>query len=333
MFALGKGSAELRKVFQTAWSRRQNLTGYALLSLSLFLSISTGAFTHLERLGLPSLTAWIKAFDLPREGQPWYWHLQLIAVYDPLIMVLGLLGAGYALFRWREARAEGTVDFPTFLVFWASGSLILLALMGRKEAGQILSPLLPLALLAGSLVGELAKRLNGQSLRQVIIPWQRQNMALVVIAPLLGLGLIYSIHTSWSLNYDPGAMEWLAPCITSPRVSEMVKAAEDISKSLPDPKAKVAVESTIRQPFAWYLRHRENVEYVGKWTTGAPMIIARPEEQTHKEFSGYTMRLQGDLCTEWSRGPFNFRDFWHWLVYREGWGDQRQVPVALYLRR
>ena len=332
MFALDRRPAELRKVFQTAWSGRQSLAVYSLFSLGLFLSISTGAFTHLERLGLPSLTAWLKAFDLSRDGEPWYWHLQMIVIYDPLIIIFGLIGAGYTLFRRRKDSAERS-NLQMFLVFWAGVSLVLLALIGRKEAGQILSPLLPFTLLAGSLIGELTRRLSGRSLNKAVIPPQRERRTPFVIVPLLGLGLIYSIHTTWSVSYKPGAMELLAPCATSPQVLEMAQAVEDISKGLPDPKAKVAVQSSIGQPFAWYLRHHGNVDYVSKLTPEAPMIIARPDEQTYKQLSGYTIRLRGDLCTEWSRSPFSFRDFWHWLVYREGWGDQRQVSVALYLRR
>lgn len=325
MFALDKGWAELEKLFQAAWGRRQTLTGYTLLAMALFLSVSTGSFTYFQGLGLPSLTAWIKAFDLPGGGGPWYWHLQLMAAYDTLIMVLGLLGAGYVIFRWGQDGVRETTSSRIFLVFWAGGSLILLALMGKKEAGQILSPLLPLALLAGSLIGEQTKKLSSRSLSQVGI-----SAALLFL--LLGI-IIFPIHTSWSLNYKTNATEWLTPCATSPDVLEMTRAVEDLSKNLLTSEAKVAIDSSIRQPFAWYLRHRENVDYVDKLTAEAPMIIARPEKQTNKELSGYTMRLRGNLCTEWARDPFNFSDFWHWFIYHEGWGDQRQTSVALYLRR
>ena len=321
MFALDRGWAELKKPFQAAWGRRQTLAGYTMLAMALFFCVSTGAFTYLQGLGLPSLTAWIKAFDLPGEGEPWYWHLQLMTAYDTLIMVLGLLGAGYAIFRWRRDGVRETTSFRVLLVFWAGGNLILLALMGKKEAGQVLLPLLPLALLAGSLVGELARRLNNRTLSQAAL-----------LFSLLGI-LIFPIHTGWGLNYNNNVTEWLTPCATSPDVLEMVRAVEDLSENLLTSEAKVTIDSSIRQPFAWYLRHRPNVDYVDKLTTEAPVIIARPEGQTRGELAGYTMPLQGDLCTGWSGKPFNFRNFWRWFIYHEGWGDERQISVALYLRR
>ncbi len=332
LFTLREGSNEIVKSFQGAWSERQNLMGYASFSVGLFLSVSTAAFTHPERLGLPSLTAWVKAFDLSRAGEPWYWHLRLMAIYDPLIVALGLIGAVYFLLRWRRDRCQG-YGLQMFLIFWAGGSLILLALMGRKEADQIISPLLPLVLLSGSLIAGLSTRIGSRSLLQATSSRRGQRWAVAVIVPLIGLGLIYAIHTGWRLNYGPSTTEWLTSCATSPPVREMVQAVEDTSKDLADPEAKVAVESSVAQPFAWYLRYRESFEYVGRLTKAAPMVVALPDEQTQTELSRYAVRLRGALCTEWFRTPLNFRDFWRWVLYREGWGDQRQVAVALYLRR
>src|SRR4030042_1206387 len=139
-------------------------------------------------------------------------------------MVLGVLGTSYVLLKWKSDTENEGSSFQIFLVFWAGVSLVLLALIGGKEAGQILSPLLPLTLLAGSLIGELARRLDSRSLHQAILPQRRESIALAVIAPLLGLGLIYSIHTTWSVSYKPGAMEWLHPCVTSPQAIQTAPA-------------------------------------------------------------------------------------------------------------
>lgn len=107
-----------------------------------FVAAATGFLINWSGIqaALNQAGAWLTSLGLAREYPVWYYPVSL-AIYEPTILVFGLLGVIVAL-RRRSS-------FERFLVLWFGGSLVLYTLVGPTEPAGLLSVVLPFALLAG----------------------------------------------------------------------------------------------------------------------------------------------------------------------------------------
>jgi hypothetical protein len=113
----------------------------------------------------------------------------MLVSYDALLLLLG--GAAYLwlLSRWIISRGQDVSLFQRFLFFWASGAAIIIAITTRREAGQLVLLLLPLALLAGSWLERITAEAEPPSL----------SRAAPYLAPVLALaGYIALVFTQWA---------------------------------------------------------------------------------------------------------------------------------------
>ncbi|MBF6589696.1 MAG: glycosyltransferase family 39 protein [Ktedonobacterales bacterium] len=84
---------------------------------------------------------WLQQQQIARGGQPWYYYLMLIPLYEQLAVVFGLAGIAYALAR--------PTRFRLFLAWWFVASLGLYSWAGEKMPWLTIHILLSLMLLAG----------------------------------------------------------------------------------------------------------------------------------------------------------------------------------------
>jgi len=139
----------------------------ALLVLAAALELGLTHFgTSLDRSGLPGLRLWTNMFDLPRDSRPPEYHMALLAAYEWPALLAG--GLAFVLFAGRVLRGgTGAVSpFQRFLLVWTAVAALTLVLVTRREAGQLLMLLLPLALLAGALAEEAASAIDWSLLRR-----------------------------------------------------------------------------------------------------------------------------------------------------------------------
>ena len=127
------------------------------LTAIIALLASTGGVDLLGNL-LSPLTGWVTA-GAPLDRAPLYLPL-LLLVYEPLLLV-GALASAWTVGGARETAAQRLTGL--LLVFWATAALLLAALVGDRDAAQALYPIVPLALLAGRVIGDLIANL----------PWER----------------------------------------------------------------------------------------------------------------------------------------------------------------
>jgi hypothetical protein len=120
--------------------------------------------TDVDRFSLPGLRLWTDMFDLPRDSLPWHFHPDLLVSYEAPAFILGTVGFLWVLYRWVRAGTEGVPLFQRFLVVWAAGAALIIAVTTRREAGQLVLLLLPLALLAGCWLEALLRELSLASL-------------------------------------------------------------------------------------------------------------------------------------------------------------------------
>ena len=149
--------------------------------------------TDIDRVSLPGLRLWADMFDLPRDSLPWHFHPGLLISYEAPALVLGTLGYAWVVYRWVRAGADGVPLFQRFLVVWTTGAALIIAITTRREAGQVVLLLLPLALLAGCWLESLLAELNVAALVR----------SLAFLVPVLfALGYVVLELTAWAQNPD-----------------------------------------------------------------------------------------------------------------------------------
>jgi uncharacterized protein (TIGR03663 family) len=138
----------------TAWRaarEEKDLLKNSALVLAVVLVLVCTAFL-LNFAGLPAaldfFPTWLAQLGPQPNSQPWYSYLQLLVLYEPLILVFGLIGLAYHYLRQRDI-------LTIFLLYWTVAAAVIYALAGQKAPGNILLLVLPLALLASLLLGRL----------------------------------------------------------------------------------------------------------------------------------------------------------------------------------
>lgn len=186
-------------VLAAAESIRQNpplLIGGLLFFLGALELGVTHFGTSVDRLGLPGLRLWVDMFALPRDSLPWHFHPGMLISYEALLLLLG--GAAYLwlLGRWIASRGQGVSLFQRFLFFWASGAALIIAITTRREAGQLVLLILPLALLAGSWLERIATEASPASF----------GRAALYLAPVLALASYMAlVFTQWARAGEVGS--------------------------------------------------------------------------------------------------------------------------------
>ncbi|MCK4298847.1 MAG: hypothetical protein KAX80_04910, partial [Planctomycetes bacterium] len=125
---------------------------------------------------------WLSAFQPQVGGQPWYYHLQLLIVYEPLILVFGLAAVVYLRLLGRRRRDL----FSFFLACWSAVAFLVYLVAGGRGPGDVVLVVLPLALLAGAFVGRLLDELAAKA------SWVGEGLFVALACPVvvyLGLEL------------------------------------------------------------------------------------------------------------------------------------------------
>jgi uncharacterized protein (TIGR03663 family) len=186
--AVGEALAEVR--------RNRALVLSTLLIFLGALELGVTRFgTDIDRFSLPGIRLWTEMFDLPRDGLPWHFHPGLLISYEVPALILGTVAYLWVLYRWVRGGTEGVPLFQRFLVIWASGAALIIASMTRREAGQLVLLLLPLALLAGCWLEALVSELDLASLVK----------SLPFLTPVLFVvGYLVLVLTDWARDGNVG---------------------------------------------------------------------------------------------------------------------------------
>ena len=177
-------SSEYWQMVLKAWraARREKgvLRDSGTLLAVLFALLSTSFLLRFSGLqdAIDLFPAWLSAFPPRVGGHPWYYHLQLLLVYEPLILVFGLAAVVYLL-RRRDL-------FSLFLAYWSGIALLIYFIAGARGPGDVLLIVVPLALLAGAFIGRLLEELVAKA------SWMWEGLFVVLACPVvvhLGLEL------------------------------------------------------------------------------------------------------------------------------------------------
>ncbi|GAB4428724.1 MAG: TIGR03663 family protein [Chloroflexi bacterium OHK40] len=145
--------AQAAAVFASLGEGRRWLVALAVF-LAIYAVFFTAFFTNI--IGLFSGTAgsllyWLAQHNVQRGGQPDHYYLFLLGVYEPLLLIFGVLGLGLVAYElWSMHRGTATVRNPfciSLLAWWALAALGIYTWAGEKMPWLTIHITLPFTLL------------------------------------------------------------------------------------------------------------------------------------------------------------------------------------------
>lgn len=212
-----------------------------------------------------ALRHWADQQDVNRGGQPWYYYLYLMPVYEWLVLGLAFVGA---LKVWRRRDFLGS-----FMVWLAFASVVIYSYAGERMPWLVLHMLLPMMLLAGIGVQALWNRRATVGARAVG----------VAVAVGLVLSVVSSYHTNFTRENDPRELLSQAGQATQD-VPDTFARYEDLSRlsgaELGRP-VRVAIDNTSTWPWPFYFRDAEVLYFTGSGgqVPDADIVIVSSENQ------------------------------------------------------
>lgn len=263
-----------------AWVGTGWRPGWWLIAAGTFLAITAPLFTTFGTnprgiWGLPwnSLDYWLEQHSVQRGGQPPFYYLMMLPLYEILVLVPATVTA-----VWLIARRDA---FATFVGWWFLGSLMAFSYAGEKMPWLTVHLAIPLAILAAYGIGRALPAAARAARAGRGHAWMWAGSGLASAAMLLLVA--YAVDADAGLNHrhPDTAVEPLIYVQTTPQLPPL---AAEVRARLADGRAtQVFVDNTdsLTWPWAWYLRDL-NVRYAdgdffrqADAEPGAILILAR----------------------------------------------------------
>lgn len=200
------------------WGRRRWLVAagiFYLICATLFTTMFTNGQGFATGM-LGSLGYWLQQQGVKRGGQPWFYYLLLVPMYDFLPLLFSLCGIGYALpgliRKAVETNPEVTetaerAPFIPFLIYWALLSFLLYSWAGEKMPWLAMNILVPFILLAGWYIAHLLEGIDFRAFRE------GSGWVLVILIPLFITVLVTALTSQpfqgTTLDQLGETMQWL----------------------------------------------------------------------------------------------------------------------------
>lgn len=145
--------------------------------------------TSTEKVGLAGFAQFGEMFELPRDSRPPGYHAALLLAYEWPIVAAGV--GGLAVVGWRAVKSglASLAAYERLLLTWVGVGAVVMAFVTRREAGQALIVLLPLALLGSVLVEAGVRNVDWRAAWR----WWPAGAAVVALAGGAALAM-----TEWS---------------------------------------------------------------------------------------------------------------------------------------
>jgi predicted membrane-bound mannosyltransferase len=226
----------------------------ALVFYAIYVPLFTTGFTNLDGFGSGiwgSLDYWLDQQDVNRGNQPAFYYFMLLPIYELLTLIPALIGGVWLL--WRR---DG---FAALLMWWFIFTFIALSVAGEKMPWLTVHLALPLAFLAGHVVGRLLPGLASAlwDRRAPVVAWAGAGAAASVTVLLFAFTVRSGIALSFGHPDTP--LEPLIYTQTSPEVPLLARQIEEAAFDDPEHQRPIYVDTTasLTWPWAWYLRHLE----------------------------------------------------------------------------
>lgn len=302
-----------------------------------------------------ALGYWLAQQGVKRGGQPWFYYLILIPLYDFLPLLLALLGMGYLSFTTVRKRRQDTEKrsplplsdiFWIFLAYWFLAAFPIYSWAGEKMPWLIVHLTLPIILLAARFIGDVLERTNWQELRQ------RGGFYLLILVPtasliLLGflsasLGLISILSRGLpSAGFNLGelntVMRWLITLLLSGVLIYLIfliarrLSPSSVARMLLFTTALVLVLFTIRYTWIATFIHgdiAQDMLIYTQTTSDVTMVLEEIERLSERLAGGKEMSVAFDEFTSW---PFwwYLRDYPNKVFFGKEPVGPLDAPVVL----
>lgn len=292
-----------------------------------------------------SLGYWLEQQGVKRGGQPWYYYLVLIPLYEflPLFLALlggvrYLLGCGKGAAESREASFSLDSLFAPFLIYWTGMAFLIYSVAGEKMPWLMLHLALPTILLAGYSWGQIMEGTDWRTLRK------RGGWRLALLLPimlLVGAVFLSSLpHVGFTTLAELNmAMRWLGALVIlaflavwallSARRLGLVSAIKVALFTL----LVILAVLTVRYAILASYIHGDIAKEMLIYTQTSPdvtMITREIESLSARLVGGKEIEVAFDDFTSW---PFNWylRDYPNRRPIGDGKGvsEPFQAPVVL----
>jgi uncharacterized protein (TIGR03663 family) len=279
--------AERQPLLDTIFTMPWTHWFFALLcGWTIFLVLFTALFTNI-RGGIgdgiwQGLYYWLQQQQVARGGQPWYYYLLLIPLYEQIGVVFGIIG----LIR--------CIAFPNrfrlFLVYWFIGNLFIYSWASEKMPWLMIHITMPMMLLAA--IGlepvvvtllDFAKGFLTHSRSAMVTTVEESRVPLLAAPtrPKVGIAagstaivsfvfavllLMPTLHNMYEVSYvhaADGPHEMMVYVQTTPDVNTIMAKVDALDQKLYGGKhlLPIGLMDDATWPFAWYLRDYTNVCY------------------------------------------------------------------------
>lgn len=282
---------------------------------------------------------WLTQQKVQRGGQPWYYYLLLIPLYEQIGVVFGVIGIIRCLCRPNR--------FRLFLVYWFLGDFFLYSWAGEKMPWLVIFMTMPLMLLAAvglepcvmfcyrfarqrffsakaSQSAPDSPAPSSPPLRRVSRPVGAGQAALglfgVVMAALLLLPTLRNMYEVSYVHGADGPREMMVYVQTPDDIKIVMEkiTTVDARNFGGNHQVTIAVSDDATWPFAWYLRDYPNVCFgfparCPSWKDSAAIIITGGDDP------------YGYISTY---APANGKYLYHEYYMRTWWDEGYKLPAC-----
>ncbi|HBE25007.1 MAG TPA: hypothetical protein DDW33_04885 [Ktedonobacter sp.] len=253
-----------------------------LVGWTIFLVLFTVLFTNIKN-GIgdgiwQGLYYWIQQQQVARGGQPWYYYLLLIPLYEQIGVVFALVGIIRSLVR--------PTRFRLFLVYWFVGNLFIYSWAAEKMPWLSIHITMPMMLLGAvglepivvTVVNLVKNSLSRTSSAKLLARGGAVNMPAgrprlrpqvtgfaavigMIIAVLLLLPTVHNMYEVAYVHAADGPHEMMVYVQTTTDVNIVMAKIDALDQKMDNGKhlLRIGMMNDATWPFVWYLRDYTNV--------------------------------------------------------------------------
>ncbi len=253
---------------------------------------------------------WIEQQEVARGGQPWFYYIMLLPIYEFLPLLFAFVGAVYYAIKGNL--------FSRFLVYWVVVSLLLYSFSGEKMPWLSLHIALPVILLGGVFIGRLLQGLEWRWVK----PRIAQVSTVLVLLFLFSSTVYIACQESYQEGDEPPQMLLYAGMSSDvPRIMDQI---EELAEETGEGKEiAITLDNDLYWLWRWYLRDYKNVDYSIDQPKGSVLILSADHEPADESYLEQYDEGERIKLLIWF--PEEYRDFdlgwwWGYFLHRETLG-------------
>ncbi|GCE11688.1 flippase activity-associated protein Agl23 [Tengunoibacter tsumagoiensis] len=343
------------------------ITIYLVLFTVIFTNISGGIGDGIWQ----GLYYWVQQQQVARGGQPWYYYLLLIPLYEQIGLVFGLAGVVRCLIQPSR--------FRLFLVYWFVGNVFIYSWAGEKMPWLMIHMTMPMMVLAAIALEPIVVRIvaffTGRASRQAVLApsfvpetppvsarregWWSLGWSVfgAICALLLLLPTLQNMFQVNYVHYADAPYEMMIYVQSTKDVNTVMAKIDALDQKLYGGKhlLPIGVTDDATWPFAWYVRDYTNVCFkfpsgCASNANGVAVIISGGDSypgtiQSYGKsyaYKAYRMRAQWDQgymptrCVPAPKQTCELQQYTGsgpllWLSYGDKYGDTPPKNVSFNL--